>query len=240
MKGETPDKQLKKHLKGINYAVSLVGVIITIYGNLDVDNSRMFGISWWITPKKLFFITNFTLLLSTLSFILTGVTYTMNLSSRAKKLSSCLLSCLVSAELIIFCTFWPIFWCNPKLVFPSRSLNGVHRIGLFSNMCAHALPVLILFASYVLDETSSPPSIIGLSVYTVCITIVSGIFRFTHGRWRYMALSLLPSAALLVFPFFVLFIGWIASCWVYKMKLKAKRSGIYNTFVKKSYMLRFY
>lgn len=233
-------EESKIHRKKINYIVSLVGIILTIYGNLDIDRSRALGIVCWISPKKFFFVTNFTLLLSTVSFVLSGATYGMNSSRKVKMFASYVLSCVVSAEVIICCVFWPIFWYNPRLVFTSSSLSGLHKIGLFSNLCAHTFPCVLLFMLYVLDEIDAPPNIIGLGLYTGAVSLILVLFRVIYKRWRYMILNIIQGKVLLFLPLLMLFVGSITLHGLYQLKKKARKSRLFKSYIERCIFCRCY
>ncbi|KAI5191857.1 hypothetical protein NEMIN01_1712 [Nematocida minor] len=232
MKREESVQRYNNLSRMINCFICFAGFLFTIYGNLDIDHNMPFNIVWWISPKKFFFITNSTLLLSTIAFAMSGFTYGVSARYKSKVIASHILACALSAEVLICLIFWPIFWSNPNLVFPLASLEGPQRISLFCNLCMHALPSVFLFATYALDPRINPPSYNGLLLYIAYITVLSAAFYQINGYWRYKVLKVLPKPALFALPIVLFFAGCFTVRCMYFAKLKVRRSKMFEKLTK--------
>ncbi|EIJ93476.1 uncharacterized protein NEPG_01818 [Nematocida parisii ERTm1] len=172
----------------LNNIICIIGMCISIYGLLDISHTNYFNVKMNISIKKFFFITNSTLLFSFISFLMTLITqYTDKFNIRV--ISAHITSTVLSSEILIFLIFWPIFVYNPNLVFPKSSLYGDTKITLFSNLCMHAFPCLLLFISYILNNTLITPGYTYILYYTAYTIIISCIYKYINGYYRYNILN---------------------------------------------------
>lgn len=227
-------RRAQNRLGIIHRFICLVGVVLSIYGNLDVDRNRILNVSYSIQPEKFFFITNSTLLLSTVSFVLAYFTQTSQ-NVRLKYVSRQLVTCTLCAEMMISLSFWPVFIYNPHLIFPSELIEeGPRQVSLFANLCMHAFPGILLFCIFVLDNITKYPIYKELAVYILFITGLSFAFYKKKGYWRYKILGNLPEPLVYALPL-ILFLLSCGVIWViYRIKRKARESKIFKNIIQMS------
>ncbi|KAI5185071.1 hypothetical protein NEHOM01_0576 [Nematocida homosporus] len=176
----------------------VVGVILGVYGNLEVDDRCWLGVSWLVQMKKFWYITHFSLLLATIGM---GFGACCRLRRLAGWPVSCwmeewhllLVSVLLPVEVVVAGLFWPVWWYDPHLVFSRRSLVGCHAPGVLYNVCTHGLPVLFLGLDYLFLEVSKEKRYRWeLAGYAGLVAVLCVGHRVVYGYWRYRILKVLP------------------------------------------------
>ncbi|KAH9386575.1 uncharacterized protein NEMAJ01_1471 [Nematocida major] len=223
-------KEKSEHTNIINGILCALGGAVCTYGSLDVDHDKLLGVSWWISGSKLFFITNMSLVISLVAFVLAGITYKRK-NDGFKKACRELMVCMLSAEVLIMLVFWPIFWACPAAVFPRALREGPQRVGMLANICMHGLPAVLLLGTYIMDACLAPPGKLGMGCYVAFVTGLSMSFYKIRGFWRYRILSKFSTYLLVLIPFILFVAGCLIAKALHQLKLKVRRSRAFRKHI---------
>lgn len=189
-------------------ANSLVGLVISIYANLDFGKPiRLRSKSPTEFMGRFYHLTHIGLVLSAATFIIglvhrrrKGRSLDASFESVIARIYIDILAITVTAECFIPLVFWVLWKIDKGSVVTTSSYVGEDAISMFFNLCMHGFPTIFLLVEFFFSEFLADNShyILLFFVFTAYLGIML-LFNRQTGRWPYRIIEFMTGRYRLVF-----------------------------------------